>query len=470
MIEAPIDPARHAVAALRPYVAPVLRHAGWFGCFLVLAPVIGPRGYGLFMLALSGIAIAEACLAETASQALLNLAAVDERHLSTALVTMIAAGAAASLVLYATTGALGLTLDGPTLADVFRSLAILPLLGALSVAPSAVLRREGRQTPLVAASTAGLAAGGGIAVSLAWAGAGPWSLVAQIIVQRLVECAVLWGMPSKRIGIVWSRRHFAELIGALDWRAFAASGPAVSRFGPCLLVGLTLGPTATGLYMLASRLAEAFADIVLAQEIRLVPRMVVQRACRVLLPAVLASALLTIALLPLFDLRWWGAMFPAQILLLGAIPAGIILARTACGDSASDEPRWQAVQAIGGLAIVALAVSYGLVAVAAASASWATAIAVASLGPLRRQLGANWRAALPHAIRSCGGAAVAACLLFALAGPVGLVLAPVPALCLLTASGWLCYLIIRGEPANAERPRMPFAGKIVAVAPADAGR
>ena len=69
-----------------------------------------------------------------------------------------------------------------------------------------------------------------------------------------------------------------------------------------------------------------------------------------------------------------------------------------------------------------------------------------------------------------GGAAVAGCLLFALTGPVGLVLAPVPALCLLTASGWLCYLIIRGEPANAERPRMPFAGKIVAVAPADAGR
>ena len=107
----------------------------------------------------------------------------------------------------------------------FQSLAILPLLGALSVVPSAMLRREGRQAPLVAASTAGVAAGSGIAISLAWAGAGPWSLVAQIIVQRLVECVVLWGIPGERVGIAWSRRHFAELVGALDLRALGAAWP-----------------------------------------------------------------------------------------------------------------------------------------------------------------------------------------------------------------------------------------------------
>jgi hypothetical protein len=70
MIESPVNRAWQLPAAVRPYLAPVLRHVGWFGFFLVLAPVVGPHGYGLFMLALSAIALVEALLVETASAAL----------------------------------------------------------------------------------------------------------------------------------------------------------------------------------------------------------------------------------------------------------------------------------------------------------------------------------------------------------------------------------------------------------------
>jgi hypothetical protein len=82
MADAVIDPPLPAIAVLRPYLEPGLRHAGWFGFFLALAPAIGPRGYGLFIVALSGIAIAEALLSETAIVTLGRLAALDERHLS----------------------------------------------------------------------------------------------------------------------------------------------------------------------------------------------------------------------------------------------------------------------------------------------------------------------------------------------------------------------------------------------------
>ena len=261
MIEFPVDPLRRAAVVLRPYVAPVLRHAGWFGFFLILAPTIGPRGYGLFMFALSGIAIVEALLAKTALRALDNLAMLDEQHWSTALVTMMVTGTAVSLCLYAASDAIGAFVGEDSLGDIVRSLAMLPLLGALAVVPTVALQREGRPGALVAASAAGLAAGGGIAVSLAWAGAGPWSLVAQIIVQRLVECTVLWGVPGERIGIAWSGRHFTELVGALDRRAVDDVLRVVESCVPYLLIGSILGPTATGLYMLAARLAEALGDI-----------------------------------------------------------------------------------------------------------------------------------------------------------------------------------------------------------------
>ena len=454
MVKSLIGPSSSSGAPLRAYLEPVLRHSVWFGFFLVLAPiVVGPRGYGVFILALCGIAIAEALLAKTGSQALIDLPVVEELHLSTALVTLIAAGGAMSLMLYAATGAIGAMVDEATLGDMFRSLALLPLLGTLAAVPRALLRREGRYLPFIVAGAVGPAAGGSAAVALAWAGAGPWSLVAQIIVQRFVECGLLWGMAGARIGIAWSRRHFVELVGALDLRALRAAWPRVSRYGPCLLVGVTLGPTAAGLYMLASRVAGALTAIFLARRASLataaVPE-ILQRTCSALLPAAVGSTLLAIALPPLIDLRWWGAVLPGQILLLGAVPASVIWLRAAYSENAADEARWQTVRILGGVVIVALAVPYGLVAVAAAEIAWTAAVAIGSLWPIGRALGKRWRAALFAAARPCGGALAAGLLLSAMAEPVGLRLDALPAFCLLTAGGWLCYLVIRGEPLGLE--------------------
>jgi hypothetical protein len=197
MVEAAIVPSLRAVTALRPYIEPALRHVGWFACFLMLAPVVGPRGYGLFIVALSGVAIAEAILVETATGAHADLSVLEARHLSTALVTTIAAAAGVTLMLQGIGRTLGSMVD-EAVVDIFQPLSLLPLLGALTVVPAALLRRDGRRAPGVASIAAGLAGGGGVALTLAWAGAGPWSLVAQIIVQRFLECAVLWALTGAR--------------------------------------------------------------------------------------------------------------------------------------------------------------------------------------------------------------------------------------------------------------------------------
>jgi hypothetical protein len=456
MIDSPIDPAWRLPARVRPYLAPALRHAGWFGFFLILAPVIGPRGYGLFMLALAAIALVEALLVETASAVLEGAAVLDEKHWSTALVTMMVAGTVMSLALCASAGTIGAVVDEDGFGDMFRSLAMLPLLGSLTVVPSSALRREGRAAALSAASAAGVAAGGGIAVALAWAGAGAWSLVAQIVVGRLVECTVLWGIPGECTGITWSRRHFAELAGRVDGRAVSRLWPAVTAYVPCLLVGAILGPTATGLYMLAARLGQVLFDIFLTGA-AVVPREAVERACRVALPAVLASTLLPIALPPILDLRWWGAVLPAQIFVLGALHAAIAFVGAVGGEREGDHQRRQAAQALGGIAAIALAAPLGVVAIAAASIGWASVIALASLWPLWRKPSAAWRAALVPAIRPCAGAMAAGFLLVTLADPAGLALPPMAALCLLTAAGWLLYLVIRGGPTGSVHPLSPAA-------------
>ena len=60
MVDLPIEPPRVSSRVLL-YLAPVLHHAGWFILFLMLAPVIGPRGYGQYMLAFGGIASTIMC-------------------------------------------------------------------------------------------------------------------------------------------------------------------------------------------------------------------------------------------------------------------------------------------------------------------------------------------------------------------------------------------------------------------------
>jgi PST family polysaccharide transporter len=455
MIEFPVDPGRRLVDAARPYLAPVVGEAGWLGFFLLLAPVIGPRGYGLFTLAISGIAIAEALLVEPAARALRRIAAPEDRHWSTMLVTMIALGTATSFALYAAAGPVAAAVGEEGFGDIFRSLAVLPLLGALTVVPRAALRREGRAAVVSAAGVAGVVAGGGIGVALAWAGEGPWSLVAQIVVQRLVECTVLWGVPGERIGIIWSPRHFADLARQADWRALAGVCPAIVAHGRFILIGVVLGPTATGLYLLATRLGQALVAMFLVpDEGDSLPARAVRRACRVLLPCALASTLLVIALPPLVDLRWWGAVLPAQIALLSALPAAIAFIGTACAGGGRAPTRWQAMQAFGELVVTGLAAASGLAAVAAANVAWLAIVAVAGLAPVRRGFGGGLAAARAPALRAVAGAGTAGGLLFVAVGPVSLALAPVTALCLLTAAAWLVYLLIRGEPEDGVPPAM----------------
>ncbi|HML10634.1 MAG TPA: hypothetical protein VK432_07220, partial [Stellaceae bacterium] len=110
---------------------------------------------------------------------------------------------------------------------------------------------------------------------------------------------------------------------------------------------------------------------------------------------------------------------------------------------------------LGVVTMTSFAAPYGLTATAGAAVGWVSLIAAAGLWPLPRRLNAEWRAGLAGALRPCVGAMLAGLIVFLLNDPVSLALAAIPALSLLAASGWLCYLLIRGEPANAGSGDVP---------------
>src|SRR5581483_2533536 len=236
-----------------------LRHGIWLGCFLVLAGHLGPRDYGVLVLAAGGATIVEAGL-----RAVVARLARDGRRDGGRLTAAVAAGTAVSASLYLGAGAAAAMFDDPALADLIQTLAVLPLLGALAAAPEAALRRERRWRALAAASGAGAAAGGALALWLAGQGAGIWAPAAQLVVQRFGETAALWLAAGRRLPRAGGGRDAGAPGGRLDLAALAAALPAVARRGPALIVLGVLGPVAAGLFFVALRLGEALADIVAA--------------------------------------------------------------------------------------------------------------------------------------------------------------------------------------------------------------
>jgi O-antigen/teichoic acid export membrane protein len=113
-----------------PVAERLVRHGAWFVIFVVLAPLLGPHDYGLFVVAMAGVAIIETLLSEVAARAIMALEPLEEAHLSTAFLANIAVGAAMSLLLYGVADEFAAMADDAVLGDIYQSLAVLPALSA----------------------------------------------------------------------------------------------------------------------------------------------------------------------------------------------------------------------------------------------------------------------------------------------------------------------------------------------------
>jgi PST family polysaccharide transporter len=103
-----------------------------------------------------------------------------------------------------------------------------------------------------------------VAIVLAAAGAGVWSLVAQALIAPAVSAPALTVVTHFRPKLRLSMRHFRDLLGygaqmvLLDLLNFA------NRRGDDLLIGAVLGPVALGYYSLAYRLLLLLTDLLVS--------------------------------------------------------------------------------------------------------------------------------------------------------------------------------------------------------------
>ena len=358
----------------------------WLVLFAILAPILGPKPYGLYAIVMVFIGFCEFVTVEAAAEALMGMDPLEPLHLRTATTCNLAVAVFAGLVVFLVAPWLGQFFGEAELTPIFRALSILPALSALTSAPVAVLKRQLHFRPLAIRSTLGLTIGGAAGVALAISGAGVWSLVAQILIQRLAEVVILWVTAGRNAGagLSWSRPHYEDL------RVYAAhvfvSRSMVFLGGqvPRIIIGYFLGPVDLGLFTLASRFPDTLAQVIIS------PRAIVARIdlrrfrfdeagrapafyrlvrdiALVGFPVSLgAAATIPLLISVWLDERWQGAILACQLMCLSAAPQVVFYASSAVLMALNfprEEARIAVVQNVtNGLAVLA-AVPFGLNAV-----------------------------------------------------------------------------------------------------------
>ena len=306
--------------------------------FAIQAPVLGPKAFGLMSIVMVFVGFCEYVPGEAAAEALISIRDVDDEHFHTMTAANVWLSVGIGVAVFVGAPRIAVWFADPELAVILRVMSVLPAISAFAAAPTAATKREMLFRPLAVRTIASLVIGGLVGLVLTLGGAGVWALVWQAITTRLVAAVVLWYTVPLKFGMRFSARHFRELAQfaapTLASRVLTWSCNQIPR----VMLGLYWGTTELGLFSLASRLGD------ILMEVAVVPRYAVARvelrkfaADRSGLEAALRRTLtfLTVFCFPLcvggaaimptlfhvwLDPRWFGAIVPAQCMLLTCIP------------------------------------------------------------------------------------------------------------------------------------------------------
>lgn len=225
---------------------------------IVLARLLSPEEYGLVALALVVMSYAETIADAGVAQALVYLEKTTEAMRSALLLSILAGG---FLTGAAVAGA-------PLIADFFgrddvtplvRVLAVSLFASALAAVPESLLRRELLFRRLTAGTVVRSMATGALAMGLAFAGHGAWSLAIGTAAGTAAYALTCWALLPQQVSWKLWRVHPPTLRANLAYGAPVAGSNLLARLVfdlDYLIVGRILGAQALGYYTMAFRLPE----------------------------------------------------------------------------------------------------------------------------------------------------------------------------------------------------------------------
>lgn len=360
---------------------------GTFVVFAVLSRYLGPADFGLVALASIAVELLTVLVDRGVGQAVIQRGVLDRAALNAAFWLSAGLGVVLTLVTFAAAPAAGAMLDQPGLVPVLRWLSLGFLFACLGSVPTALLQRGFQFKLLAGRRLLGAAAAGVTGVSLAVTGHGVTSLVAQSLVQGAIALVVGWAAVDWRPGLIVGRRPLREISGFTLTMTGIEGLTFVSRRGDDLLIGAFLGARALGYYTIGYRVLLYVIELLTStisavslplfarrQDDRVATLRAFYRATRlsaaIAIPAFAGLAVLADVVVPLAFGPQWRPSVPVMQVLAGVgmlqsvtyFDRGALLA----AGGARTELLLTLVATIGNLAAFAIAVPFGIVAVAVA--------------------------------------------------------------------------------------------------------
>ncbi|MFO1068501.1 MAG: lipopolysaccharide biosynthesis protein [Geminicoccaceae bacterium] len=288
-----------------------------FVMFAILAKLLGPEAYGILGLALIFVLAGQTVIiAGGWMEAIIQRQDLRSDHLDS--IFYFVCGLAMALAIGATAGAgwVADLFDEPMLGQVIPWLALALPIASFNVVPLGLLQRELRLAPLAVRGTVGVSVAGLVAITMALAGWGVWSLVAYELIQPLVGVVVFWTAQRWRPGVRFSWGALAEIAGY----SARISGERIVMLGenlvPRIATGRLLGTASVGFWTLARKIFDFSAELVQRPAMRVAMPMFARAQSQ---PRALADMLkLSIELTAL-------AAIPGYVLMLTLSPDLVLL-------------------------------------------------------------------------------------------------------------------------------------------------
>lgn len=186
---------------------------------------------------------------------------VTDRLLSTAFWFSISAGTVLCGALWLCAPLMGAVFGNDDVTPVLRVLSLWVIFTALGSVPMALMRREMRFGVIAAQGAAAAVAAQIVAIVLAFAGFGVWTLVAQSLVAAVLTTILIWCASS------WRPRWMLDIgelgrLSSFGGKVLGVEFVAMSRaWGETAITSAVLGAAALGAQSIAQRLVQIVQDL-----------------------------------------------------------------------------------------------------------------------------------------------------------------------------------------------------------------
>ncbi|MBD2448764.1 MOP flippase family protein [Nostoc sp. FACHB-152] len=357
------------------------------GIFVVMARLLDPQTFGLVALATIFLNFLQIFLDQGLSQAIVQRQDLEKEHLDTAFWANLGVSALATILSIAGAGLIADLFKEPQITPIIRCLSLSFIISGFSSVQEAIFQRKLAFKPLAIRSLIAVIIGGIVGVTMAFMGFGVWSLVGQQLTSSVAQVLVLWWVSDWHPGFRFSQKHFKELF------AFGVNVMGISlcnffnRRSDDFLIGYFLGSTALGYYSVAYRLLQTLTQLLTSiivkvslptfsrlqaepERLRNALYKAIQFTTLITFPGFLATVILAPEIvIVVFGEKWSPSIPVMQVLNI----IGILYAYFFFNSSlmmAVGKPSWKLaldfVQSVSNVVAFAIAVQWGIVAVAAA--------------------------------------------------------------------------------------------------------